>query len=260
MTAPAPPAPLAGRRVVVTRDPDGARVLAARLAALGAVPVLCPVLAFGPPPDAAAFDAALRDPGFDWVVFTSATGVRAALDRAQACGLTTPAWTRARVAAIGTGTAEALQQRGVSVAFLPGTFVGEALGDELPDVAGRRVLLLRAEAGRAVLCERLEARGADVADVAAYTTVPAPLSDASRKALEAGVDAVTFTSASTVQGFVGALGPQAPALMTHAAVVTIGPVTSAALRAAGLRVDAEAPVATLDGLLGALVQHFSVPA
>jgi uroporphyrinogen-III synthase len=257
MSAPVhPSAPLAGLRVVVTRAADGAAALARRLSDAGAVPVLCPVIEIGPAPDPAAFDAALRHARTaDWLVFTSAVGVQAALARAAALGLDPTAWPR--VAAIGPATADALRAAGLPVAFVPPRFVGEALAEGLPGVAGRRVLLLRAEDGRAVLRTRLEARGARVHDVAAYSTGPAVLTDAVRADLATGVDAVTFTAASTVRHFLALLGPAARPMLEGATVATIGPATTAAARLLGLRVDTEASAATLDGLVEALAGHLA---
>jgi uroporphyrinogen-III synthase len=187
-------------------------------------------------------------------VFTSATGVRAAFARAGV--LKSAAWSNARFAAIGPATARALRRSGVDVDFVPDSYVGEALADGLPDVAGRRVLLLRAQDGRDVLRDRLLARGAQVRDVAAYTTRAMPLGVDALAALRAGVDAITFTSPSIVEHVVAALGADAGALLSRAAVVTIGPITSDAVRKRGLDVAAEARVATLDGLVAALAAHF----
>ena len=257
---PAPPRsgarPLDGKRIVVTRVAADAGALAGRLAALGAVPVVVPVIEIGPPPDPAAFDAALaRAGGYDGVVFTSANGVRAAFERLGALGLGPDPFAGVRVACVGPATADALEARGVAASFVPTEYVAEALADELPDVAGRRLLLLQAEDARPVLAGRLRARGAIVEVVAAYTTRGAPHGDAARAALEAGADAVTFTAASTVARFLAL--PGAPALLARAAVACIGPVTADAARRHGLRVAVEADPHTLGGLVAGLVAYYA---
>jgi uroporphyrinogen-III synthase len=126
--------------------------------------------------------------------------------------------------------------------------VAEALADGLPDVEGARILLLRADIARATLRERLEARGARVEDVAAYRTT----AGSSAAPFAGHVDAVTFTSSSTVRGFLQRMG----GVPEGAAVICIGPVTARTARELGLSVDAVAESYTLAGLVQALVRHF----
>jgi uroporphyrinogen-III synthase len=113
------------------------------------------------------------------------------------------------------------------------------------------VLLARAETARDVLPDGLGAKGYTVDVLPVYRTVNAPVDPNAIARLLAGeVDAVTFTSSSTVTNFcdaVGTLPEPAPQL------VSIGPVTSETARARGLRVDAEADPHTIDGLVAAVV-------
>ena len=246
-------APLAGVRIVVTRAARDAATLVSRLEALGAVPLVCPVIEFGAAPDPAQLDAALARTDADWVVFTSATGVRVARERVASAGIGPAVWATARVAAIGPATAAALHEHGIPVAFVPATFVAEALAETLPDVSGRTVLLIRAQDGRDVLRERLVARGAFVVDVAAYATRAAPLDSGMLDELGAGFDAITFASASAVDRFVARCDDALRARLAQSSIVTIGPVTSDAVRAHGLTVATEARSATMEGLVDALV-------
>lgn len=241
--------PLFGRRIVVTRAREQASELRARLEALGAQVVEMPAIEIEP------VDFALPDlRAYEWVVFTSANGVDAFFDRGLlSAGLDARALASSRVAAIGPGTADALRRRGIVADLVPERFVAESLLDAFPAPSGpARVLLARAEVARDVLPEGLEAKGYTTDVLPVYRTRPAAPDPADLEALRAGaVDAVTFTSSSTVTNLCDAVGPlpDPPPL-----VVSIGPVTSATARARGLTVDAEADPHTIDGLVDALAR------
>jgi uroporphyrinogen-III synthase len=158
-----------------------------------------------------------------------------------------------RIAAIGPGTADALGLFGVRPDRVPERFVAEALLEAFPapEGDGVRVLLARAEQARDVLPDGLAERGYTVEVLPVYRAVreepdPAVLA----RVRDGDVDAITFTSSSTVKNFhevAGALSDPQPT------VVSIGPVTSATARELGLRVDAEATEHTIDGLVAALL-------
>ncbi|HZP30370.1 MAG TPA: uroporphyrinogen-III C-methyltransferase [Acidimicrobiia bacterium] len=240
--------PLFGRTVVVTRAREQASGLRARLEQLGADVLELPSISIEP------LDVALPDlAGFGWVVFTSANGVAAFFDRGlAAAGLDARALAPVRVAAIGPATATALEAHGVRADLVPERFVAESLLEAfpMPAAAGERVLLARAEQARDVLPDGLRARGYEVDVLAVYRTRPAvPDADALERVRRGSVDALTFTSSSTVANFcdlVGAVPDPQPL------VVSIGPVTSRTARDRGLRVDVEAGEHTIDGLVAAL--------
>jgi len=242
---------LVGKRIVVTRADEQAAELCALLEAAGAVAVRCPTIVIAPPASYAGMDAALaRLADHDWIVFTSANGVRLLLDRTEALGLGS-ALAATRIAAVGTVTARALAERGAAVTFVPADESADALGEALPDVGGRSVLLIQGSKADPGLARRLEERGARVAVVGAYRTVPtAPSGDALTE-LREGADALTFTSPSTVEGFV-ALGPEWRSLARRAIVATIGPTTTTAALALGLGVHAEAREPSMSALIEAL--------
>lgn len=235
-----PPSHLAGRRIVITRpDADAAR-LADRLRALGAVPVVIPSIEieFTDPPE---LDRALKDLGtYHWVIFTSRNGVEAVFRR-------TGRLTGPKVAAIGPATAEALRGRGVTPDLVPSQYVAEAILASLREVRGLRFLLPRADIAREALAEGLRRRGAVVDEIAAYHTRPT-----GRRAPLGPVDAVTFTSSSTVRGFLA--GGPVPA---GAKVICIGPITAQTARECGLEVTAVAEQYTEDGLIEALETAFA---
>jgi uroporphyrinogen-III synthase len=215
-----------------------------------------PTITILPVADWSAVDAALRNLGrYDWVVFTSSNAVEAFFSRLDQLSLRLPP--AIRVAAVGPPTAAALAARGASGAVLPMTFRGEALAAVMPGIAGARLLLPRGDLSREATVATLEAAGAVVDPVTVYHTVPAAIDSAHRAALATGVDAITFTSPSTVRNFVAALGPEAVGVLRRTVVASIGPVTSEAVTDLGLPAPLEAPEATTTGLVAALEAHFS---
>lgn len=244
-------ASLDGIRVVVTRARDQASTLVRRLRELGADTIEVPVIAIAPPDDGGAqLRAALADlPTYDWLVVTSANGVDAVCEAVDGDRLR-----GARVAVIGPATADRLRSRGVEPALIPERFVAEGLLDVFPapPAAGGRVLLAQADRARDVLAFGLRERGWDVDAVVAYRTVAAEV-DPSVRSTVAGADAITFTSASTVENFVAAMGRDAMPRV----VASIGPITTAAARALGVEVTVEADPHTIDGLVDALGAHLA---
>lgn len=261
-----PQRPLAGRRVIVTRARAQASDFAARLVELGADVVEVPVVAVEPVTDPAtlaeSLEWACRASGRAWVVLTSANGVPFVWAALRHAGGDARRLAGVRIAAIGPATAAALEQRGLVADLVPREYVAEALAEALVDsgVAGGRVLLARADGARDVLPQRLSAAGAEVRVVATYRSVVPPEAAARlRAALAAGpVDAVTFTSSSTVRHFVDALrgAPFPPGALA----ACIGPVTAAAAQAAGFPVAVVAAEYTTAGLAAALAGHFGTAA
>ncbi|MGI9119529.1 MAG: uroporphyrinogen-III C-methyltransferase [Acidimicrobiales bacterium] len=238
---------LFGRSVVVTRPLAQAPALAGRLAALGARAVGLPCIEIGEAADGGARlrAAAAHVASYDWLVFTSANAVERFLPLLRdARSLGT-----ARVAAIGPGTAEALAIHRVVADLIPERFVAESLLQAFPPppAGGGKVLLPRAATAREVLPEGLRAAGWEVDVVEAYRTRAGSPSPAALRAA-ADADAITFTSSSTVTGFLDVAGRHAlPPL-----VACIGPVTAATARKHGITVELEAEVHTIDGLVEAL--------
>jgi uroporphyrinogen III methyltransferase/synthase len=241
--------PLFGRTVVITRAREQASTLRTRLETLGAEVVELPAIEIEP----IDFELPALG-GYSWLAFTSANGVDAFFDRGLTrAGLDTRALGPLKVAAIGPGTATALEQRGVRADLVPERFVAEALVDVFPVATSEneRVLLARAEQARDVLPDGLADRGYPVDVLAVYRTIPtAPDPDHLDRVRDGLVDAITFTASSTVTGFCDLVGDLAD---PQPLVISIGPITSRTARDRGLRVDAEADPHTIDGVVDALL-------
>lgn len=252
-------AALRGMRVVVTRPRAQAGPLADALTALGAQVILLPAIRLEPAADLTPLDRALRRlQAYAWVIFTSANAVRLTLERLAALGLPPAALAARGVAAIGPATAAALQAAGVHPAFVPEEFIAERVAEGLGSVAGLRVLLPRAAGARPALPDLLRAAGALVEEIPLYRAVPHGPDAAACAKLARGVDVVTFTSPSTVEGFVQivrALGLDPQRLPGDPAFVCIGPITAAAAAQAGLPPARVAQDYSAPGLVEALLQH-----
>ena len=254
--------PLAGRRIAITRPREQAADLASRLEALGARVIALPAIAIEPVDDLSQLDVALGELAtYDWIVFTSANGVRAFARRLRANALDWTARHRARIAAIGPATAAALQVVGVSADLVPPEYIAEKLADALGNVAGQRILLPRADIARETLRDELRLRGADVDEIAAYRTVAQPLPPELLERALGGerVDAITLTSSSTVRSLIESLrasGYDPLRALAGVALACIGPITAATLREYGLEPGLVAREYTIAGLVAALVAHF----
>jgi uroporphyrinogen-III synthase len=242
------PSPLSGRTILVTRPADQSGALVDRLTRLGARPIVAPAIRIAPA-RSASLTAALRALSvgeFAWITLTSRATVDVLASRLSAHDL------RAKVAAIGDGTAGAFRRWARRDPDLqPSTFTTAGLARTFPRGHGR-VLCARADVAPPGLEEALAAKGWSPTRVDAYRTLMArSLPADAREALRSGeVDAITFTSASTVRGFVGAVGTTRGAPR----VVCIGPITAAEARAHGLTVHAVARPHTVDGLADAVVR------
>ena len=255
---------LNGRRIVVTRAREQAGDLVRALEDHGAEAVIAPVIRIQPLDNLGALRAALTGlSAYRWVVFTSQNAVQIVLDRLVAWGLTPRVFASTRIAAIGTATAEALRQRGLIPALVPDEFIAEALAEALVrhsggSLAGVRVLIPSAEDAREALAAGLRQAGAAVEALPIYKTVAAQtdLRGVADDIIGGRIDAVTFTSASTVRCFVDLIGPEV-ATSGRFVAATIGPVTGGTARELGLRNVMEAEPHTVPGLVDSLVRRFA---
>lgn len=249
--------PLLNRRILVTRGASQAPKLSDGLRELGAIPIEVPVLEIVPPESYEPLDAALRDPAqYDWFIVTSSNTVRVLADRAAAVGISLSKFLPRHIAAVGTATEKAAHDAGLTITLTPKEYVAESLIDELKDnIAGKRILLARAAIARDVIPEALRAAGATVDVVDAYrNVVPAAAPQQLRHAYARGLDAVTFTSSSSVTHLAAAAqGCGLPFPFPSIAAISIGPITSQTLRDLNWPPAAEANPHDIPGLIAAVV-------
>lgn len=266
MNSKAARAPLQGISVVVTRAREQSKHLVEQLSALGAEVIECPAISIAPLDDYTHMDRAIAHLAeYDWVIFTSANGVEAFVSRMAQLGHTNKLLCERKLGAIGPATAAELVRAGCSTAFVPDAYVAEAIIEQIGEMQGSTVLLARADIARKALGKGLRQKGAKVEELTAYRTVSGETGGSSLLAqlLQAGkVDAVTFTSSSTVRYTleslegVGLDESSATALLNRAEIVCIGPITAATALEHGLRVAKVAETYTSDGLVTALVELF----
>lgn len=246
-------APLFGKRVLVTRPAQQGLSFAESLLEHGAQPVLAPVIAIGPPDDDAAARSAVEHIGeYQWLVLSSHHAVDALFHHLAAIGKDARYLRAVKIAAIGPKTAASLRRHGIDADLVPDEFLSEGLADALLEQISphERTLVFRAQEARDVLPGALAAANRSVEIVAAYKTSLVSDPNFARKVESA--DILTFTSASTVSGYVQNLGSAAQSAGGGKIVACIGPVTAQAARDAGLHVDVVAAEYTAEGLLDAL--------
>jgi uroporphyrinogen III methyltransferase/synthase len=241
--------PLFGKRVVVTRAREQASDLKRLLEESGANVLEFPTIEIAPPESFDSLDKVVNSVGdYQWLIFTSTNGVRAFFDRLYEAGKDARALAGVKVAAVGETTAADLKSHGIAPDLVPDKFMSSALLPLLAeDQHGIRTAVIRAEDGREELIDELRRRGGEVDLAIAYRNRPL----AGDPAQLAGIDAVTFTSASTVDNFFTALGDTGR--LNGAKLVSIGPMTSDAIRKHGRTPDIEAEKASVASLRDAVL-------
>jgi uroporphyrinogen III methyltransferase/synthase len=251
--------PLFGRRIVVTRTREQASQLSRQLLELGAEVLEIPTIKVQPPDERVALVEALQGIGeYDWLVFTSPNGVTnffeyffKAFDDVRAIG-------NIRIAAVGPATAAKLKELHLRVDVMPEEYVATKIATafkKFESLENLRVLIARAQVANPELPKTLEDMGAIVDDVAVYQTVPETddRAGAAAKLLETGADWITFTSSSTVENFHARFDlPKLVQKFPTTKLASIGPETSKAIAALGLKPALEAKQHTIDGLVGSL--------
>ena len=256
--------PLFGKKIVITRARAQASGLKAQLTLLGAHCIEIPTIRIQPPLDNTRVkDAITRIRDYDWLVFTSVNGVKYFFDTLFAMGKDVRVLGHLKFACIGPVTKERLGDFGIISDILPETFRAESVVKAFShtNIQGKNVLLPRAKKARTILPEELTKMGANVDEITAYETV---LDSDHKNTLttllkENQIDAVTFTSSSTVSNFMSLLDPdEAPQLLKAVTIASIGPITSDTARSLGLAPAIEADPYTIAGLVDSLVAHFSL--
>ncbi len=263
---------LSNKTILITRSAHQAQSLAQNLKSRGAKLLFQPAIEILPPEDWSPLDNCLnRLDEYDYLVFSSVNGVDFFFQRAEEKGIAIPEVSAPRVAAIGSSTAEALKQKGITSVLTPPSFRAEELADLLiADMNARkyssdgtpkqgeetkrvRFLLLRASRGREILAERLREANADVEQAVVYRSIdvktPNPdITDALRRKK---VDWVVITSSSIAASTAKVLGQD----LNYAKIVAISPLTSEVMRKLGFNVELEATEYTMEGIVDAITEY-----
>jgi uroporphyrinogen-III synthase len=259
--------PLAGRRVLVTRAAHQAGKLSDGLRLLGVEPVEVPVIEIQPPASYEPLDAALLQLyNYDWLILTSANAARALALRALALGFVLEPPSQLKVAAVGEATAAAAVKAGFKVDFIPEDYIAESLVEGMlagPHFRslGKRVLLVRASVARDAIPEAMREAGVVIDVVNAYQNqMPEAAPEQLRKAVHAGLDAVTFTSSSSATHLAEAAAAAGVAWpIAGALAVSIGEITSETLRELGWEPAVEANPSDIPGLIAAVLRALTPP-
>lgn len=250
--------PLFGLRVLVTRSREQSSSLVRRLRELGAAPIELPAIDIQPVEHMEQLDAALaRLDELDWLIFTSANGVRATLERLLAGGRDMRALANARICAIGPVTARALEHFGLRADLVPPKFISSEIVRSLADlgVSGAKIALFRSDIAPDQIVRDLTSLGASVGSITSYRTVPVEQRAEELRGLldRDELDVMTFTSSSTVHNFMTAAGAERVDRARAVPSLCIGPVTAEAAHQHALRVEGVATEYTVEGLVQALI-------
>lgn len=255
--------PLFGKKIIVTRARAQSSDFTELLEANGASVVEFPTIDIVPPDDWTELDKAIgRLSDYQWVIFTSVNGVKYFLQRLKALNRDIRDLKGIKLCTIGPRTAEEVERLGIKVDFVPAEYKAEGIIEGLgrEQLKGQKILIPRAEVAREVLPTELKRLGALVDVVDTYKTVR-PVGDVEkvRQMLsDKKIDAVTFTSSSTVENFVAMFpGEDVKSLLDGALVASIGPITSETAQKLGLKIDIMPKDYTIPALTQALVEHFS---
>lgn len=249
-----------GKRIVITRASHQAGELSLLLSQRGAEVLPYPCIAIVPPEDTTQLDLALQNlaaGAFDWLILTSANAAMILGQRLNALGLTLPPGIA--LACVGPATAEAAEKRlSISTRLLPEKYIAEALYEEIKAWLPARLLLLQAEKARPFLREKLTAVAALTPVVAYRTILGAGGIHLSTLLQSRQVDAITFTSASTVHNCIDRLHAEGSehSLLADTCLACIGPLTAQAMRELGLTVGVMPAEHTIEGLVQELEIYF----
>lgn len=254
--------PLFGRRVLITRAAEQAGVFARLLEGFGAEPIEFPTIKTIALPDYTKLDRAInRLSTYDWAVFTSANGVKYFIERLYRLGYDLRELKGVKFCAIGPKTEEEIKKLGIKVDLVPKEYKAEAIIEALgkKGIKGKRFFLARALKAREILPEEITRQGGHIDVAPAYMTImPKEKVREIKKLLKQGsIDAVTFTSSSTVSNFAALFGKkELPVLLKRAKIACIGPITAGTAREHGLKVDIMPKKYTVPALTEAMADYY----
>lgn len=252
--------PLFGKKILITRAEEQSEELVDLLVEYGARVLTLPLLKFVLPDDLKPLDSAIDNlERYDWLIFTSANGVRFFFNRLKEREKDVRALKGIKIMAIGPGTKKEIEKQNITVDAMPEKFIAESVVEYFGNnVEGKRFLLPRARVARDVIPRLLQERGGKVDVVTVYETVVPEIKKETLKALfeEEKIDVLTFTSSSTVRNFVQIAGKNVSKWLDGVKIACIGPVTAETARNSGINPDIVSEEYTIKGIVDAIVKHF----
>jgi uroporphyrinogen III methyltransferase/synthase len=255
---------LTGRKILITRAREQLGDFATLLKKMGAEVIQFPTIEIVPPPRWRELDQAIDQlRSYDWLIFTSANGVKFFWERLKERKKHPHLSSSLKVCAIGPATTRQLRRKKISVDYMPKEFVAESIlkGFEKKSIKGKRILLARAKKARDILPNGLKKMGAEVNVVEVYRTVKPKGGSKRLKELltEGKMDVIAFTSSSTVDHFVELLKKgNLEKLLKGIAIACIGPVTARTARGWGMKVKIQPKQYTIPSLAQAISQYFAL--
>lgn len=253
--------PLLGKKVLVTRTRQQASTLVQLLERKGAGCIECPTIEVRQIDDTTILDSAINQlDSFDWIIFSSTNAVKFFFLRIDQLGKDIRVLGNAKIAVVGTSTAQELKLHHINVDLIPKDFRAEGLLEEFSkiDIKGSKILIPRAVVAREILPHGLKEMGAEVVVAPAYETVPPEVAPQTIELLEEeNIDIVTFTSSSTVKNFFKTVPENIiKKIISHAKIACIGPVTAKTAQNMGLNVDILPKESTIPSLVEAIENSF----
>ncbi len=254
--------PLFGKKIVITRARAQASSLVSTLSKLGAHCIEIPTIQIAPPRDINPLKESIKNiKNYDWLIFTSVNGVKFFFNTLFDMGKDVRALGHLKFACIGPVTKERLKDFGIISDILPETYRAESVIDAFStvEIKGKKVLLPRAKKARTILPEELIKMGARLDEVIAYETL---LNTQEKEELISllennEIDAITFTSSSTVSNFMSQIeSKDAKKLLENVVIASIGPITSDTARSLDIEPDIEAREYTIQGLVDSLLTYY----
>jgi len=254
--------PLAGKTIVITRAKEQAGPFADSLEQAGARVILFPTIEIGIPKGLNAIDKALESTNeYDYIVFTSANGVKAFISHLRRLKKDIRCLNGTVIAALGEITAQVLREHLLFPKIVPATFTSRNLASEFKreKLTGKRVLLFRSQIANDILPRQLQRMGAQVKEVSGYTIRKPRVSTQQVKGLlkKGEIDLITFTSPSTFSNFVSLMGGESvKQLLKGTRLAAIGPVTKKEISKHGMRVAITAASHTVPHLVEDIIAYY----
>ena len=249
---------LFGKNIVVTRSRVQSSTLVEKIEEFGGNAIEIPTIEIRKiEPNDMLEDAINHIKEYSYIIFTSANGVNIFFEKLFDMGYDSRILHNSRIVAVGKGTAKELNRYGIKADIVPKKFVGEGIFEELKDIINKRdrILIPRSKGARSFLVDELS-KICSVTEVKTYET----LKDESEKDRlldlinDGNIDYITFTSSSTVENFISMAGAQNIGTLRNIKIISIGPITSEAIRKHSLNVYREAREHTIDGIVQCIIE------